>query len=52
MNETAEKHFKEAAAKTCKKTKSENQVKGKVKRKTITKQQRIYNLKTFSKCRP
>jgi hypothetical protein len=38
MNEIAEKHFKYTIAKTCKKTKSENQVKGKAKAKTITKQ--------------
>jgi hypothetical protein len=38
MNEIAEKHFKYTATKVCKKTKSENQVKGKVKAKTITKQ--------------
>jgi hypothetical protein len=36
MNEIVEKHFKYAAAITCKKTKIENQVKGKVKAKTIT----------------
>jgi hypothetical protein len=36
MNEIAEKHFKCTAAKTCKKTKSENQMKGKVKAKSIT----------------
>jgi hypothetical protein len=37
MNEIAEKHCKYPAAKTCK-IKSENQVKGKVRTKTITKQ--------------
>jgi hypothetical protein len=36
MNEIAEKHFKYTTAKTCK-IKSENQVKGKVRAKTITK---------------
>jgi hypothetical protein len=34
MNEIVEKHFKYTGAKTCKKTKSENEVKGKVKEKT------------------
>jgi hypothetical protein len=37
MNEIAEKHLKYTATKTCK-IKSENQMKGKVKAKTITKQ--------------
>jgi hypothetical protein len=37
MNGIAEKHFKYTATKTCK-IKSENQMKGKVKTKTITKQ--------------
>jgi hypothetical protein len=37
MNEIAEKHCKYPATKTCK-IKSENQVKGKVRTKTITKQ--------------
>jgi hypothetical protein len=39
MNEIAEKHFfffKCTAEKTCKKTKSENQMKGKVKAKSVT----------------
>jgi hypothetical protein len=40
----AEKHFKYTAAKTCKKTKSENQMKGKVKAKTITKQYYLFTL--------
>jgi hypothetical protein len=35
MNEIAEKHFKYTAEKTCKKTESENQVKGKVKVCTV-----------------
>jgi hypothetical protein len=47
MNEKAEKHFKYTAAKTCK-IKSENQVKGNVKGKIITKQYLPYLLTIYN----